>query len=410
MVHPRATGLDDVAAHKITYKPGEGPDISAQAGLRAVGEGDFHAARQLLDEGPVVVLVGRTGLTEDPRLAEAVAAFASDSARCHRAAGGAARQRVRRYRHGDGPDLAAGTGPRHRRRRSHALEDRWGPIPEGVGYDAAGILEALAAGELKALVMLGVDPLRDFPRPRIARAALETAEFVVAFDLFLNHSSRLADVVLPVAGFAEVEGTVTNLEGRVQKVNRLTPRPGQARPVWSVLEDLARRMGGELGALSAEAVSKEIAAVAPAYRGVTWDLLDWGEGREGVVVPLAEGEQVLTYEAVDAGLRATTSRMTLHLGRVLYDDGVMTRMSPAVAGLMPDARVYLHPRDAGSLAVGPGQRAEVAGDEGTVTLDVAIDPTLAVGTVYVPFNLPATADLGTSDAVKITPLRTEGEA
>jgi len=57
-----------------------------------------------------------------------------------------------------------------------------------------------------------------------------------------------------------------------------------------------------------------------------------------------------------------------------------------------------------------GQRAEVAGDEGTVTLDVAIDPTLAVGTVYVPFNLPATADLGTSDAVKITPLRTEGEA
>lgn len=127
-------------------------------------------------------------------------------------------------------------------------------------------------------------------------------------------------------------------------------------------------------------------------------------------MPLAEGEQVLAYEPVDAGLRATTSRLTLHLGRVLYDDGMMTRMSPAIAGLMPDARVYLHPRDAGSLAAGSGQTAEVAGDEGTVTLEVGIDPTLAVGTVYVPLNLPATADLGVSDAVKITPLRTEGEA
>ena len=410
VVHPRATGLDDVATHKINYKPGEGPDILRKLASGAVGEGDFHAARQLLDEGPVMVFFGRTGLTEDPRLAEAVAAFAATLPDA------TVLPVVRRGNvfgaidMGMAPTLLPGRVPTTDAAGRTALEDHWGPIPDGVGYDAAGILEALAAGELKALVMLGVDPVRDCPRPRMARAALETAEFVVAFDLFLNHSSRLADVVLPVAGFAEVEGTVTNLEGRVQKVNRLTPRPGQARPVWSVLEDLARRMGGELGALSAEALSKEIAAVAPAYRAVTWDLLDWGEGREGVVVPLAEGEQVLAYEAVDAGLRATTSRMTLHLGRVLYDDGVMTRMSPAVAGLMPDARVYLHPRDAGSLAVGPGQRAEVAGDEGSVTLEVAIDPTLAAGTVYVPFNLPGTADLGTTNSVKVTPLRTEGEA
>ncbi len=410
VVHPRATGLDDVASHKITYKPGDGPDILRKLAAGAVGEGDFHAARQLLDDGPVVVLCGRTGVTEDPRLAEAVAAFAGTLPDA------TVLPVVRRGNvfgaidMGMAPTLLPGRVPTTNAAGRTALEDRWGPIPEGIGYDAAGILEALAAGELKALVMLGVDPVRDFPRPSLARAALEAAEFVVAFDLFLSHSSRLADVVLPVAGFGEVEGTVTNLEGRVQKVNRLTPRPGQARPVWSVLDDLARRMGGALGALSAEAISKEIAAVAPAYRGVTWDLLDWGEGREGVVVPLAEGEQVLVYEPVDAGLRATTSRLTLHLGRVLYDDGMMTRMSPAVAGLMPDARVYLHPRDAGSLAVVPGQRVEVAGDEGTVTLEVGIDPTLAVGTAYVPFNLPATADLGVSDGVKITPLRTGVEA
>ena len=282
------------------------------------------------------------------------------------------------------------------------LEAEWGPLPEGRGRDATGILEGLRDGELKALLLLGTDPVRDHPAPRLAREALEKAELVVAFDHYLTDSSRLADVVFPVEGFAEVEGTATNIEGRVQKVNRLVPGPGQTRAAWSVLEDLARRLGGDLGAPSAATLAKEIERVAPAYHGVSWDVLDWGEGREGVVLPVDAGAQQLEYIPVDVGLPATDAKYAVHLGRVMYDDGVRVRMSPSLAALAPAAAVHLNPEDAAELGLEAGAVASIEGENGNVTLPVALDRSLGRGTVYVPANLAATADLGASVAVVIT--------
>jgi predicted molibdopterin-dependent oxidoreductase YjgC len=209
-------------------------------------------------------------------------------------------------------------------------------------------------------------------------------------------------VVFPVEGFAEIEGTVTNIEGRVQKVNRLVPGPGQTRPAWSVLDDLAQRMGGELGAPSAATLAKEIERVAPAYHGVTWDFLDWGEGREGVVLPIDTGVQRLEYIPVDPNLKARTAKYAVHLGRVMYDDGVRVRMSPSLAALAPPAVVYLNPEDAGELRLEAGDVASIEGENGSVELPVALDRSLGRGTVYVPANLAATAELGASVAVVIT--------
>ena len=194
---------------------------------------------------------------------------------------------------------------------------------------------------------------------------------------------------------------MTNLEGRVQKVNRIVPGPGQSRAAWSVLDDLSRRMGGELGATSAEAVMKEAADAAPAYRGITWDLLDWGEGREGVIVPGPDGEQPLEYIPVDAGLISGTGRYALHLGRVMYDDGVITRMSPSLAALAPEPFVYLHPRDAGALAVVEGAMIRATTAYGSATLPIRFDASLAPGTVYVPANLAATSQLGAGPSVEL---------
>jgi predicted molibdopterin-dependent oxidoreductase YjgC len=161
-------------------------------------------------------------------------------------------------------------------------------------------------------------------------------------------------------------------------------------------------MGGNLGAHSAEAMMKEISALAPAYRGVTWDLLDWGAGREGVVLPLPEGEQPLQYLPVDPGLRARAAAgLTLHLGRVLYDDGVLTRMSPSLAGLMPEAAIYMTTKDARSAGVEAGHRVEVTTELGYAELEVMIDNSLAPRTVYVPFNLPETSVLGASPGVTV---------
>ncbi len=405
VLHPRRTGLDDVATHKFVYRPGRGPDI-----LRKLisGEGPYVEARKALDEGPVVAIVGRTGLTEGPRLAEAVAAFVRNLDE------GTILPVARRGNvygaldMGLAPTLLPGRVSASSAEAKAELEDAWGPLPEDAGRTCGGILRGLEDGTLLGLVLLGADPVRDHPDPALARRALEAADFVVSLDIFLSDSSQHADVVLPVEAFAEVEGTVTNLEGRVQKVNRKVAGPGQSRPAWSVLDDLARRMGGDLGAHSAEAMMKEMATVAPAYRGVTWDMLDWGAGREGVVLPVADVDQPLRYLPVDPGLRSRAAAgLTLHFGRVLYDDGVLTRMSPSLARLMPAAMVYMHPRDARAAGVEAGLRVELTNDRGYAELEVALDESLARRTVYVPFNLPETSVLGASPAVTVQPIGEE---
>ena len=405
VLHPRRTGLDDVATHKFVYRPGRGPDILRKL---IAGEGAYEQARQALDEGPVVAIVGRTGLTEGPRLAEAVASFARGLD------GGTILPIARRGNlygaldMGLAPTLLPGRVSAGSVDGRADLEAVWGPLPEGAGRTSGGILRGLEDGTLSGLMLLGADPVRDHPDPALARRALKAADFVVSLDIFLSDSSQLADVVLPVEGFAEVEGTVTNLEGRVQKVNRKVAGPGLSRPSWSVLDDLARRMGGDLGAHSCEALAKEIAAVAPAYRGVAWDLLDWGAGSEGVLLPLSEGEQPLLYLPVDPGLRARAAAgLTLHLGRVLYDDGVLTRMSPSLARLMPEAVVYMNPRDARSAGVEAGRPVEVTTELGYAELEVALDESLAPRTVYVPFNLPETSVLGASPGVTVEPVDEE---
>jgi len=407
VLHPRRTGLDDVADHSFTYRPGRGPDILRKL---IAGEGEYAAAREDLASGPVVAIVGRSGLAEGPRLAEAVAAFARDLP------GGKILPIVRRGNvlgaldMGLSPTLLPGRAALASTSAKVELERLWGPLPDAIGRTSRGILEGLADETIKAVFLLGSDPARDFVDPALARQALGNAKFVVSFDLFISDSSHYADVVLPVEGFAEVEGTVTNIEGRVQKVNRMVPGPGQSRPSWAVLDDLSRRLGTDLGATSAESISKEISAVAPAYRGISWDLLDWGQGREGVLVPLSESDQPLQYVPVDPGLRTVSvAGMSLHLGRVLYDDGVLTRMSPSLAALMPTAAVYIHPRDARALNLEEEQHVEVITGTGYADLAVAFDDSLARRTVYLPANLPETAMVGSSLEVTLKPIEDFGE-
>ncbi|MFQ5948209.1 MAG: NADH-quinone oxidoreductase subunit NuoG [Acidimicrobiia bacterium] len=386
VIHPRRTGLDDVASHKIGYRPGQGPELLRKL---ATGKGDLAAARAALDEGPAVALVGRTGLTEPPGLAEAVAAFAR---KLPNAVVLPLARRSNVYGAldmGVSPALlpgrvAAASADGGGRR---ALEKRWGPLPEQAGRDAAGIIAGLEDGSVKGLILLGADPARDFPDPQRARRAMERAELVVAIDLFLSDSSQMADVVLPALGFSETEGTVTNLEGRVQKVNRLVPGPGQSRPAWEILEDIARRLGGSLGATSAETLAKEIEAVAPAYRGITWDELGWGDGREGIVAPAAGAEQPLQHIPTDPGAESFYADLVLHLGRVLYDQGVHARFGPSLAKLAPQPAVFLHPDDAARLGITEGALARVVGDGGSAELPADFDPSLFEGTVYLPFNL-----------------------
>jgi NADH-quinone oxidoreductase subunit G len=393
VVHPRRTGLDDRTKHKITYRPGQGPDV-----LRALaaGEGEYAAARAILDEGPVVGIIGRTGLAEDPKLAESVAAFVL-SLPDAKVLPFARRSNIYgALDMGLAPGLLPGRVALDDPDQVASFEAVFGAVPEDEGMGAKGILEGLASGELKALVMVGADPVRDVPDGALATRALESAEFVVALDLFLTDSSSQADVVFPAEAFTEKEGTSTNIEGRVQKVAKVVAGPGQTQPDWSILEEVARRMGSSMGFHSVESVAKEIAAVAPAYAGMSWSDLRG----DGVVLPKDGAEQPLHYQPVDHSLESVSAPFVLHLARTLYDDGVEMRQSLSLHHLAPGARAHLHPMDAAELGVRTGDQVAIQTPSGVAEMPAVIDGSLVQGVIYVPFNQPGAPSLG--DRLEVT--------
>ncbi|HEX5722855.1 MAG TPA: NADH-quinone oxidoreductase subunit NuoG [Acidimicrobiia bacterium] len=376
LIHPWRNGLDDRATHKLTYRPGSGAALLTRLQSE---EGEVATA---LAEGPLVALLGRTGYGEDGRLAEAVAAHV-------RSLGGKLLPLARRSNvygaldMGLAPSLAPGRA-----------------TTDNPGKNAAQILEGLAEGSILGLLMVGSDPVRDVPNGELARQALEQARFVVALDQFLTDSSRLADVVLPVEGFAEKEGSVTNVEGRVQKVNRVVPGPGQSRPDWSILDDLSDRMGRSINLVSAEAIAKEIATEVPAYVGVTWDMLD--AEKDGVVVPLPEATQPLVYLPADTPGKSFSGELVLHYARTMFDDGVLMRHGPSLEHLAPGAVAILNFDDARRLGLSDGDQADIKTSQGSARLTVRIDPSMNHGLVYVPFNQPGIPSLGSDPVVTVT--------
>ena len=132
---------------------------------------------------------------------------------------------------------------------------------------------------------LAADPLSDFPDHDLARRALERAT-VIAVDTHRTASVELAAVVLPASGPGEVDGTTTNIEGRVLPlVAKVTP-PGTARADWHIAAELAFRLGADLGLESVRGAWEEIERLAPSYAGITFEVLAVAATRDGVLMPL----------------------------------------------------------------------------------------------------------------------------
>ncbi|MFO7299024.1 MAG: NADH-quinone oxidoreductase subunit NuoG [Actinomycetes bacterium] len=396
VVHPRANGLDDRASQKLTYRPGGGFAL-----LDAISAGEHPAFDEAVTGKKVVVLVGMTDQADDPRLAESVAAYVrSRAAVCKILPLSSRANTYGALDMGLAPDLLPGRVGLDADAAAR-LAGRWGEVPARPGKDARGILEAMAAGEIKGLVLVGADPMRDFPDARLASEAFAAADFVVSIDTFVHDSNRDADVILPAATLSEKDGTVTNLEGRVQLVNQVRRAPGQARVDWAIIEDLAILMGAPMGLVSAEAISKEIAEVAPAYAGVNWSMFEW-EHRDGVVVPLEGGATLEHIPVRFDGPSAPEAEFTLHVARVMYDDGVRLRHSPALRKLAPGAVAKINPADAPKLGAREGAKVRLVTRQGEGEFDVVFDEGTPSGVVYVPANQAGGAQLGTDPVVRVT--------
>jgi NADH-quinone oxidoreductase subunit G len=288
---PHATGLTDLAAHSLVHGPGSVADVAAQLvaddprDAGGIPAATLAAVREALRRGPVSVVLGRGNLAERVELVGGAAVALRDGLDDVRFLSGLRRGNV----HGA---LDAGLAPGVLPGRVSLddgrtrLHDHWSTVPADRGLDAEGILAAAADGKLDVLVLLGADPLADFPDHDLARRALAGARTVVAVDTHPTASVRQADVVLPAAGYAETSGTTTNLEGRISVLSQKVTPPGTARPDWMIAAELAQRLGDDLGVLSLEELFAELVAVAPSHAGLTIDDV----GVDGVVVPLGSAD------------------------------------------------------------------------------------------------------------------------
>jgi NADH-quinone oxidoreductase subunit G len=294
---PQASALSEYAAVSLLHRPGEAAAavrklVAALLGRKAASGGgvkadDIAGAAELLAGKRVVVVIGRPSLAEPAQATtEAVAVLAAN------VAGLTFLSALRRGNVHGALDMGLAPGVLPGR---VSLDDgrtwfksTWGTDVPARGFDAHGILAAAAANKVQGLVLLGADPMADFPDRTLARRGLAGVGFTVVIDTFLNESAIHADVVLPAATYGERPGTTTNMEGRVTRLGQKVTAPGTARPDWMIAAELAALLGTDLGFESIDGIADEIERVAPAYAGVTPSVLGLRENRDGFVVPLSE--------------------------------------------------------------------------------------------------------------------------
>jgi formate dehydrogenase (NADP+) alpha subunit len=283
------------------------------------------------------------------------------------------------------------------------------PVATGsVGLTIPAMLSAAAAGDLKALYIMGDNPVITAAGGIAVVDALKTAEFVVVQDAFLTETAALADVVLPACVTAEKDGTVTNTERRVQRVRKALDPRGESMPDWQILQSVAARLGAKWDYASPDAVFAEAAAANPLYAGMTYARLEAG----GLQWPCADaddtGTRVLYADAFPAGKASfapvgaegalgespnaeypfilITGRQQSHFG-----SGIMSRRAPGLNGLVPSARLEMNPEDAARLGVKQGDRVRVISPGGSVEPVAWVTSRVAPGSVFLPIHFAEAA-------------------
>jgi predicted molibdopterin-dependent oxidoreductase YjgC len=273
------------------------------------------------------------------------------------------------------------------------------------------MVEGCLDGSIRAMDVIGENPLLSEPDLNHARKAMAQLDCLVVQDLFVHETAELGHVFLPAAAFAEKEGTFTNSERRVQRVREALEPPGQARSDWWITCELAKRVGRRLGLdvdrqfsyPGAAEIFDEMARLVPFLGGLSHERLD----REGGIqwpCPTADapGTRYLYAEAFPRGKgKFVTARqiveaaelpdpdypLVLNTGRLLYHwhGGTITRRVQGLLELAPRLEVALHPRDARPLGVEDGDAVRVLSRRGELTGYARLTEAVRPGAIFVPF-------------------------
>ena len=345
------------------------------------------------------------------------------------------------------------------------FESAWATeVPRGKGLDAQGILEASAAGKIEVLVIFGADPIADFPDADLARRGIAGAKKMIAVGAFLTGTSRSAEVALPSTLWGEKTGSITNLEGRVQRVGRKVAPEGAAMDDWRIASELAVRLGTDFDFATVDEVTDELARVAPAHAGVDSALLK--RARDGVVLPLkahhrevvlrtgslsilADDGSGASWDPIKIGGEAATEvadvmdateaeaaaaaaavapelwtwdgsvpdvvvpprdayALRLVVGRRLYDNGRMVSEAPVFERVRRPFPLRINPHAASLLGLETGAQVRLTSKRGSYVATVQPDPRVPEGIGQLDFPADSTGPAELIDAsVTVTDMRVE---
>jgi predicted molibdopterin-dependent oxidoreductase YjgC len=259
-----------------------------------------------------------------------------------------------------------------------------------------------AGKKIKALYIMGENPLLSDADLNHVEKGLTALDFLVVQDIFLTETAKLADVVLPGVCFAEKEGTFTNTERKVTRVRKALDAPGEAMEDFRIIAEISKRMGYPMAYPDAAAIMAEINRLTPSYAGITYPRIE----KEGLVWPCPTPDHPGTpllhvnrfsrgkgmffpieyrpaAEPVDAQYPfiLTTGRVHAH-----YHTGTMTRKGTALTRIYPEALAQVNEQDARDLNLSDGGTVNITSRRGRITLKASVSDITARGVVFVPFH------------------------
>jgi len=264
----------------------------------------------------------------------------------------------------------------------------WGVenLDDEIGLTHTEIFDAVLDGRVKAIYLVGENPLLTEANSKHARKAIEKLDFLVVQDMFMSETAQYADVILPACSYAEKEGTFTNTERRIQRVRRAIPPRGDSKPDWWITCQIARAMGASgFDFEDPSEIMDELASVTPIYGGISYDRLD-GDGLQwpcrtpddpgtkflhktrfsrrpsgkGQFVPLVYRPSAEIADA-DYPLILTTDRSLYH-----YHSATLTRRVAGLEQLNSREYIQINPEDAARLGIRDGDWVEVTSRRGTI--------------------------------------------
>jgi len=298
-----------------------------------------------------------------------------------------------------------------------SFEKAWGcHLSDTEGLTMTEMLPAAHEGKVRAMYIVGENPLLSEPDIGHAREALRNLEFLVVQEIFPNETAWLADVILPVASFAEKDGTFTSTDRRVQRVRQALPPPGEACGDWQIICELAEKMGHHFNYSSAAQIMDEIAALTPIYGGIHYDRLE-GAGlqwpctdRNHPGTPFLHKDKFSRgrgrFHAVEyvppSELTSEKYPIVLTTGRVLehWHTGTMSRRAAALRKLYPNGLAEINPADAARLGIWEDEMVTIFSERGRVEATAHITEKSPPGLVFMSFHWhEAPANILTNPAI-----------